>query len=137
MPARLPTELLELSGTKQLQPVRYSDRADEPRDTPLLDADNVPFFLSPEEKTVWIDIVKNCHKGVLKESDGWLLIGAAKVVAAVAFFDGCPPEKTLTVMLQYLSRLGMTPVDSSKVSAPRKAEATPAYAKFGQPRLVP
>lgn len=136
MTARLPTESLELSGTLAKNPDRARARADEPRDTPPLDVENEPVCLDPLELVEWRMLVAQSHRGVLREADANILIIAAKIVTASKYCVGAPDNGLAAMAAKYLGLLGMTPVDRSKVSAPKSDDKPAKYGSFGQPKLV-
>lgn len=130
---RKPTNLLLLNGGIKANPKRYADRANEPvEERPF--GDYEPMHLL-DMREAWDFIVKSCPAGVLRQRDRALVSRTAILyrdqhnAVVLADLEGrvisndvryLAAEKQLKT---YLSVLGLSPVDASKVTAaPSKAK---------------
>jgi hypothetical protein len=126
---RLPDNVVELNGGKQANPKRWKDQGRDtaPKDERALGpAGNVYGMIDYTE--AWDMIVDQCAAGVLKRRDrqmvgmaAALLMDTTNMRAMVMATGGQAIMsnaylKALAQLAQILSRLGMSPVDASKVA---------------------
>lgn len=131
MPARKPTNVLELNGAFKHNPSRALDRQDEPE--VVGDIGDPPEHLSPEAAACWREIVSLAHEGTLGAGDRLVMEHGAQLLAQLrlANWDVHP-----TLLLRYeafLGKLGLTPADRSKVKAPKKKAAANPLDRFKRP----
>lgn len=132
MPAhRKTTAEHRLSGAFDHNPARERAREGEPvPDEPIGDP---PMSLHGHELACWHEIVDSAHPGVLMKPDRLYVEHGARLLAKLrdAKWDVLPA--LLLRWETFLSRLGMTPADRSRVAAKLKADgkADPFAALFG------
>lgn len=115
---RKPTSVIEATGGFKKNPSRK--REDPITIGPIGDA---PDYFTKEEKTAWVEIVNNAPLGVLAAADRMVVESVSRLVAEMR----CSKMEDFTgakmaLIISGLGRLGMTPADRSKVSAPKKKE---------------
>ena len=116
MPApRKPTNVLELKGAFRRNPKRKRARGNEPPPNGAIG--RVPGHLSEEERNAWRQIVRDAPPGVLCKADRLAVESAARCLAILRETDSL---RWAAELRHWLVRLGMTPADRSRVSAPSK-----------------
>ena len=133
MPPRLPTARLEMSGTLKDHPSHYALRKDEPRPkTPLGIA---PKDLVPELVPFWNEIRRmlNCMPGVAVYTDRFTVERLCRLAFKMR-------NDTMSVaegaqMLSYLGKLGLTPVDRSRIQV--EAQQAKAHDDWSFKQLHP
>ncbi|MGA2235032.1 MAG: hypothetical protein ABSG23_06120 [Terriglobales bacterium] len=121
---RVPTVMLEASGSFLAHPSRQKDRANEPvSDRPLGDP---PEHLDAQAKAVWVEIADQLPPGVACVSDR--IMFEVLVRLAVKLRAGKIRIMELNALISLCGRFGMTPADRSKVAA--NAEPSNALTKF-------
>lgn len=129
---RRPTAILQLTGEAAKRPERMRKRANEPKPERPLGACPKRFGARQREvAAAWKFIAGCCPDGVLTEMDRPVVMQAS---ALMAEFWAAPlefPAAKHARLESVLSKLGMTPVDRSKVvvAKPETATANP-FARF-------
>jgi phage terminase small subunit len=113
MANRVPTAVLDARGAYDNHPERRQDREHQPEPTAAIG--NAPKHFTPEQKKIWREFVKIAPPGVLFNSDRWLL--ETLVILKTKERDGTISDTARAQMIACLAKLGMTPVDRSKVQA--------------------
>ena len=112
MPARKPTRLLEINGAFKKDPQRRRNYEPIPSG-PLGDP---PEFLPEPVKVCWRELDSMIPPGVLANSDRWAVELAARAMANAR--DGSITNAERAVLSSLLGRLGCTPVDRARITAP-------------------
>lgn len=116
MPAhRKPTSVLALTGSHRHNPARARARANEPQ--PTGEIGEPPETLSELERTCWCEIVAMAHPGTLCASDRLFVEHGAHLLALLRAKSWQVPAVMLVRWEAFLSKLGLTPADRSRVSA--------------------
>jgi phage terminase small subunit len=116
---RKPTALLELNGTIAQRPARYAkqQRELEPQvDEPV---GNPPKYLTADEIKIWRE---------LKKTVSWLTIVDRTNLECVCMLTAKLRNRTIKTqemsqLMAFLSKLGMTPADRSRIHMPTKPQA--------------
>ena len=112
MPAvRKPTAILEASGAFENHPSRRRPR--EPNSGRGVGP--APEWLAEDERRAWDQIVGDCAAGVFQSSDRVFLEQLARLLAKSRRRSDGSGVNAVGLILQMLSRCGMTPADRSKV----------------------
>ena len=130
---RKPTNVLLLSGAKKNHPERLKEREGEPvNKNPI---GSPVKFLTKHEKAAWREIVKLSIDGVLGEADRLAVEHASRLLVKCRGLETYEDDgkeikiwasvQEQTLFLRYLSQLGMTPADRSKINIPGKKEKNP------------
>lgn len=109
---RKPTRVLELSGAFKKDPKRALNRVNEP--TPAGDIGPAPDNLDSMVSAFYDEIVHECPKGVLKNSDRFAVISAARLMLKESL--GTATASEIGHLKQYYQQFGMTPASRSLVS---------------------
>src|SRR5450631_842883 len=127
MPARKKSlTLLKLSGGLKAHPGRYEGRTDlaacpdgigEP-----------PSQISTARKNIWAELIAQLPEGHLQSADRFLLEVVTGLMAKQRNRRTVITKGELSLLLNALSKLGLTPVDRSRVIIPVK----PKESKYGQ-----
>lgn len=125
---RKPTALHVLTGSIDHDPGRFADRAGEPQDDRPLGPP--PESLRPAQRAAWMEIDRLAPW--LAQADRIAVEVAATLVARFRIDPGTMPPALYTRLETMLGRLGLTPSDRSKVSAPARGKAN-RFARFGKP----
>ena len=121
MPApRKPTHLLEMSGSLAHDPKRYLDRANEPIPTDPLGPP--PAHFNAAQKKIWSELESTAPKGVLANSDRWVVETACVLMTRVRSDDFTSAD--IGHLRSCLASLGMTPADRSRVTAVNEPSPT-------------
>lgn len=116
---RKPTNVLELTGAFKANPSRGRERENEPSpEEPISDA---PAHFDAGQAEAYRELVRKAHRGVLCDADSVVVEAGAVLLARMR---KAPDEFTAGEfgrLEAILGKLGMTPADRSKVSAPKKA----------------
>jgi hypothetical protein len=125
---RVPTAKLEALGTFVRNPKRRRERANEPE--PTGPAGDPPEHLGADERAVWNELTLQCPWAM--NSDRLALEVVCVLVAEHRRGGGLPGSK-LAPLVGLLARLGLTPSDRSRVTAPPRDPSLddPAEAFFG------
>lgn len=115
---RTPSNVLALRGSFKNHPERAADRAGEP------DADDdigdPPDWFSAEEFMCWVEITAIAHPGTLSHGDRLIVEHGAQLLATLRA-NRWQVHPTLLIRWEaFLSKLGLTPADRSRVKV-RKA----------------
>lgn len=111
---RKPTNLHALNGTLAHDAARFADRAGEPHDDRPLGPP--PEFMRADQRAAWMEIERLAPW--LAHADRLAVEIAATLVARFRIDPGSMPPALYTRLETMLGRLGLTPSDRSKVSAP-------------------
>lgn len=121
---RTPSNVLALRGAHKKHPERARERANEPEASG--DIGPAPESLSPEAKACWDEIVRVAHAGTLSSGDRLVVEYGAQLLATLRAAKWDVPSALLARWEGFLSKLGMTPADRSRVSVGKpKEEADP------------
>lgn len=110
---RTPTVIHRLRGNEQKHPERMRERALEPKATGPLG--ECPRELGAEVARAWDYLADSCPPGMLTRIDRVLVQKAAIILARVWADPMGIDVKEINTLVNCLSKLGMTPVDRSKV----------------------
>jgi hypothetical protein len=127
MPARRKSlKLLELSGGLKEHPGRYADR------TELASCPggigNPPSHISIARKNIWQELIGQLPNGHLESADRFLLEIVTGLMAKQRNRRTVITKGETSLLMNALSKLGLTPVDRSRVIIPAK----PKESKYGQ-----
>ena len=129
---RTPTSILEARGAYVTHPERRAERVNEPQPTAPLGA--APDHLTKEQKKIWRELVRIAPPGVLANCDRWIVERCVQLVAKMRAGNLMALEGSQ--LITCLSKLGMTPVERSKVSpvlqTPQSATQTNPEDEFVQ-----
>ena len=127
MPARKKSlSLLKLSGGLKNHPGRYKDRTDL---TPCPDGiGEPPSHISIARKNIWAELIAQLPAGHLASADRFLLEIVTGLMAKQRNRRTLITKGELSLLLNALSKLGLTPVDRSRVIIPVKPQKT-AYSE--------
>lgn len=118
---RLPTAVIDASGTRGHNPARYANRADELQVTDPLGA--APKHLTKEERAVWKELVDRTVPGVLKAGDEFIVELAACLIQERR--DKKASFAKANQLVSVLAQLGLTPAGRSMVKDPRAGTPKP------------
>lgn len=110
---RTPTAVLERRGSFISHKDRKEARAFEP--VPSGELGSAPRHFSKDEKKVWKELEKIAPPGVLADCDRWTVEIAVKLMSK--FRLGTITSSGVAQLITFLSKMGMTPSDRSKVMA--------------------
>ena len=120
---RTPTNILKLRGAGKKNPARMRERENEPK--PDGGIGSAPEHLSDAQQQIWDELVDIIPPGVLGNTDRiWLERTSQLLDASRNRPDDWTSSKEKD-LIQYLSRLGMSPADRSKVSVPKAPKRSP------------
>jgi phage terminase small subunit len=122
MPARRKSlKLLELSGGLKAHPGRYKDRTDFASCPDGIG--DPPKFISVARKNIWAELIAQLPEGHLQSADRFLLEIVTGLMAKQRNRRALITKGELSLLLNALSKLGLTPVDRSRVIIPVKPKA--------------
>ncbi len=123
MPAhRKPLHVLALNGTLKEHPGRYASRI-EPVACPAGIGDP-PSHLSVARKNIWHELVAQLPEGHLQSADRFLLEIATHLMARLRNRKTLITKGEESLLMNALSKLGLTPTDRGKVNLlPPKQDA--------------
>jgi hypothetical protein len=123
---RKPTAELERKGAFKHDPQRRRARQNEP--IPSGELGDPPYHLRIAEKRAWVELAAHAPPGVMKNSDRLLLEITCGLMAKLRDRNpmrGGLKAAELALLIQCLSRMGLTPSDRSKVGVPEQPPANP------------
>src|ERR1017187_10224466 len=123
---RKPTAELERKGAFKHDPQRRTARANEP--IPTGELGDPPYHLRIAEKRVWSELAALAPPGVMKNSDRLLLEITCGLMAKLRDRNpmrGGLKAAELSLLIQCLGRMGLTPSDRSKIGIPEQPPANP------------
>jgi len=121
---RKPTELLELTGAFKKDPARGRARANEPEVSEPLGEPPVNF--TPNQRAAWQEL--QARAPWLKITDSWVAQLACRLKAKLD--EGETSVGQLSISMQCLSRMGLTPTDISRVSIRRGKRKSNPFAEI-------
>jgi phage terminase small subunit len=123
MPARKKSlTLLKLSGGLKNHPGRYAGRTDL---TPCPDGiGDPPSHISIARKHIWQELIAQLSEGHLQSADRFLLEIVTGLMAKQRNRRVLITKGEVSLLLNALSKLGLTPVDRSRVIIPAKPKAS-------------
>jgi hypothetical protein len=80
-----------------------------------------PAHLRPDEQSAWLELAALAPSGVLTASDRWAVELTVQLMVRLRQ-AGKGPLPQANLLLACLARLGMTPVDRSRVGVPQPEE---------------
>lgn len=116
---RMPTSMLALTGTLAHNKGRYANRADEPDGSQPFPTDP-PDHLTDHQKQCWRELVDLAHPGTLCRSDAILMEHGAMILAELRARRWVVGPQLLLRLEVFLSKMGMTPADRSRIRAPKR-----------------
>lgn len=117
---RKPTNVLELKGAFNHNPDRGRARENEPEpEAPISDA---PGYFNEVQAEAYRELVRKAHRGVLCDADSVAVEAGAVLLARLRTSTEEFTAGEFGRLEAILGKLGMTPADRSKVSAPKKAK---------------
>lgn len=123
---KVPSEIAAITGYRKSHPSRFNDR--EPR--PSAGIGEYPKNPAMDAAGCWNEIVDNACPHVLSCADRYCVEIAAHLMAE---FRQSPTEFTaarLTVLERCLGKMGMSPVDRTRVVAVTEEQSNPEDAYF-------
>lgn len=131
---RKPTATLELTGAFKKNPQRAAARKGEPKPSGPLGAP--PDYLSETERACWNELSELSPAGVLTNADRPLVELGSRLWAKIRE-DGIGGKYGVTVgeIAQYkdcLIRMGLTPVDRSKINLAPNEEQKNEFEEFAE-----
>jgi phage terminase small subunit len=108
---RTPTNLLILNGGLAHDKKRYANRTTEP--VPSGDIGPAPKHLSPAQKAIWKELLKQVPDGVLTNADRIIFELACRLTHKMRTEEFT--SSNAAQLVSCLSRLGLSPADRSKV----------------------
>ena len=123
MPARRKSlALLTLSGGLKNHPGRYAGRTDL---TPCpFGIGNPPAHISIARKNIWAELIAQLPEGHLQSADRFLLEVVTGLMAKQRNRRALITKGEVSLLINALSKLGLTPVDRSRVIIPVKPKAS-------------
>src|ERR1019366_3990770 len=122
MPARKKSlALLKLSGGLKNHPGRYAGRTDLASCPDGIG--NPPSHISIDRKNIWAELIAQLPEGHLQSADRFLLEVVTGLMAKQRNRRTLITKGEITLLLNALSKLGLTPVDRSRVIIPVKPKA--------------
>lgn len=112
--ARKPTNVLALSGAFKHNPKRGEARKDEPKPTEGIG--EPPEHLDQAAAECWREIVGLAHAGTLSSSDRLILEHGSNLLAQLRASNWLAHPTVLLRFEAFLTKLGLTPADRSRVS---------------------
>ena len=106
----------------------YRENLDEPE--PENKVGGAPDFLTDKQKEVWAEIKNIAHIGVLSDADSIIVEIAARLLSELRENNDLSVGK-MSHLIGCLARMGLTPSDRSKVSAPNEKRKKDPWEKFG------
>ena len=120
MPKKKTLEQLKLSGTLAKHPERYAGRKTVTNQTDGLG--EPPSHLTSNETTLWAEIEKIAPAGLLTPCDRLAVELACKVMLRLRNETGAMKASEIAILLNVLSRLGLTPADRARLDIPVPAQ---------------
>lgn len=128
---RKPTAVLELVGAFKHDPQRRRAREGEP--VPTGDVGDAPAHLPEPVATCWREIAALAHPGSLCTADRLVLEHGAQLLARLRASAWQVHPTLLLRWESFLSRMGLTPADRSRVQVALKTRAPSPLDKFKRP----
>lgn len=130
MPApRKPLSMIQHSGTEKDHPGRTAARQNEPAPKPDTENETAigppPAYLSPYEKKMFREIVKTAHEGTLMHADRLFIAHGARLLSRISRNEDYDDMPLIEKYSKFLSMMGMTPTDRTRVSATPKPVENP------------
>lgn len=123
MPARKKSlALLTLTGATKAHPARYKDRTDLASCPEGIG--DPPSHVSIARKRIWAEIVESLPDGHLQSADRALLEVVTFLMSRMRNRRVSVTKGEITLLINALSKLGLTPVDRSRVVIPVKPKAS-------------
>ena len=123
MPARKKSlALLKLSGGLKAHPGRYAGRTDLASCCPD-GIGNAPSHISVARKNIWAELIAQLPEGHLQSADRFLLEVVTGLMAKQRNRQSLISKGEVSLLINALSKLGLTPVDRSRVIIPVKPKA--------------
>jgi hypothetical protein len=117
---RKPTALLELTGAFKHDPQRR--RPDEPKPDGPLGPPPAAFGDDLELKSIWEELAEIVPANVLTSADRWLVELTCRVMMQIRSGETVAAKEG--VLLNCLSRMGLTPADRSRITLEPKGKST-------------
>jgi hypothetical protein len=122
MPARKKSlTLLKLSGGLKAHPGRYKDRTEVACPDAI---GNPPSHISIARKHIWQELIAQLPEGHLQSADRFLLEVVTGLMAKLRNRRALITKGEVSLLINALSKLGLTPVDRSRVIIPAKPKAS-------------
>src|SRR5665213_1617809 len=123
MPARKKSlTLLKLSGGLKAHPGRYEGRTDLASCPDGIG--DPPAHLSIARKNIWAELIAQLPEGHLQSADRFLLEVVTNLMTKQRNRRALITKGEVSLLLNALSKLGLTPVDRAKVIIPAKPTAS-------------
>src|ERR1017187_5892059 len=123
MPARRKSlSLLKLSGGLKNHPGRYAGRTDL-ASCPF-GIGNPPAHISVARKNIWAELIAQLPEGHLQSADRFLLEVVTGLMAKLRNRRALITKGEVSLLINALSKLGLSPVDRSRVVIPAKPKAS-------------
>lgn len=127
MPARKKSlTLLKLSGGLKNHPARYKDRTDIASCPDGIG--NPPSHISVARKNIWAEVIAQLPAGHLQSADRFLLEVVTGLMSRLRNRRALITKGEVSLLINALSKLGLTPVDRSRVIIPVAPKKT-AYSQ--------
>ena len=123
MPARKKSlSLLKLSGGLKNHPGRYAGRTDLASCPDGIG--NPPSHISIARKNIWAELIAQLPAGHLQSADRFLLEVVTGLMAKQRNRRALITKGEVSLLINALSKLGLTPVDRARVIIPVKPKAS-------------
>ena len=123
MPARKKSlTLLKLSGGLKNHPGRYADRTDLASCPDGIG--DPPSHISIARKNIWAELIAQLPEGHLQSADRFLLEVLTGLMSRQRNRRSLITKGEVSLLINALSKLGLTPVDRSRVIIPVKPKAS-------------
>jgi hypothetical protein len=123
MPARKKSlSLLKLSGGLKNHPGRYAGRTDLASCPDGIG--NPPSHISIARKNIWAELIAQLPAGHLQSADRFLLEVVTGLMATQRNRRALITKGEVSLLINALSKLGLTPVDRARVIIPVKPKAS-------------
>src|ERR1700676_1419033 len=108
-------KLLELSGGLRAHPARYKDRTEVSCPNSIGDP---PSHISIARKNIWAELISQLPEGHLQSADRFLLEVVTGLMAKQRNRRTLITKGELSLLINALSKLGLTPTDRARVIIP-------------------
>jgi hypothetical protein len=123
MPARRKSlATLQLLGSTKAHPSRYADRVDLASCPDGIG--NPPAHISIARKNIWAEVIAQLPEGHLQSADRFLLEVVTGLMSRQRNRRSLITKGEVSLLINALSKLGLTPVDRSRVIIPVKPKAS-------------
>ena len=113
---KTPSNVLDLKGSYKKHPERRNN--EEPEGLPL--DSKPPKYFDKEHVKHWNDLISRIPDGVVTNSDYYLLVIGAAILAEIEETQGHLPNERIAKFVTISAKLGLTPSDRVGLKVPQK-----------------